>query len=267
MINKQPHILCSKKDISPIVLLPGDPARSKLIGEKYLDKARFIASYREFTTYSGFYKNVPITVTSTGIGCPSTAIAVEELINLGTKILIRVGTCGGALRKGILPGSIIIPTACIREEGTTREYIPYQFPAVGNFEVIKTLEETAKKMNYPYFVGINRTHDAFYGQARNIKEWGSPFLDPRMKDWNYPVISSEMETSALYIISLLRGVKAGAVLAVNSYPEPLREIVKGKVKFSTPFTHLTTKEAVKSVDRAIMTALETSVVLAKELKL
>lgn len=258
MINKQPHILCSKKDISPIVLLPGDPARVLYIGKKYLNKAKLIAQNREFTTVTGFYKKQKITVTSTGIGCPSTAIAVEELINLGAKILIRVGTCGGALKKEIKPGSIIIPTACIREEGTTKEYLPYQFPAVANFEIVNTLKQTAQILNYKYFIGINRTHDAFYGQAKNIKQWGSLYLDPRMKKWTYPLISSEMETSALFIIALLRGVKTGAVLAVNANPEPLDLIMQNKFAFSTPASKINSKEAKKSIDRAIITALETS---------
>lgn len=252
----QPHILCSKKDIADFVLLPGDPARAELIGKKYLKKSTCIAKSREFTTYTGFYGNKRVSVTSTGIGCPSTAIAVEELINLGAKVLIRVGTCGGALKKEIKPGSIVIPTACIREEGTTREYLPYQFPAVADYRLVQTLEFAARKLNFRYFIGINRTHDAFYGQSRNIKEWGSPYLDTRMRSWDYPVISSEMECSALFLIASMRGVKAGAVLAVNSHPETLEDIVVGKQQFTIPRTKIKTQEADKSIDRTIRTALE-----------
>lgn len=258
----QPHIICSAKDISAYVLLSGDPARVIYIGEKYLKRSKKIAQNREFTTYTGFYQGRKITVTSTGIGCPSTAIAVEELINAGAKILIRVGTCGGALRKDIKVGSIIIPTAAIREEGTTKEYLPPEFPAVADYSVIQALEKSAQNKNYPYYIGINRTHDAFYGQAKNLKNWGSPFLDPRMKSWEYPVLSSEMECSALFIISLMRGVKSGAILAVNYPPEPLKEIIQGKYKFTTPGTHLTNKEARNSIDRAIKTALDALVLLS-----
>lgn len=258
----QPHIKCSNDDISPYVILPGDPARSVLIGKKYLKKGKFISQYREFVTYTGYYKNLRISVTSTGIGCPSTAIAVEELINAGAKVLIRVGTCGGALRKDIKVGSIIIPSASIREEGTTKEYLPAEFPAVADYQVIQALEKSAISKDYPYYIGVNRTHDAFYGQAKNLKNWGSPFLDPRMKSWKYPILSSEMECSALFVISLMRGVKSGAVLAVNYSPEPLKEITQGEFKFSTPGTHLTNKEAKNSVDRAIKTALDALVVLS-----
>lgn len=257
MKNKmQPNIQCNKKDISKLVLMPGDPGRVVYIAKNYLLKGKIISRYREFTVAVGFYKNQKITVVSTGIGCPSTAIATEEIINLGAKILIRVGTCGGALKKEIKPGSIIIPSACIREEGTTKEYIPYQFPAVADPEILLALKQASEKLKYKSYIGINRTHDAFYGQARNIKQWGSIYLDPRMRNWPYPVISSEMETSALFIIALMRGVKAGCVLAVNAEPEPLDLITQNKFAFSTPVSKINSKEAKKSVDKAIMTALE-----------
>ena len=255
-MNKQPHILCDSRDISPNVLLPGDPGRVRYIADTFLAKSKLVAANREFVTAIGMYKGVRITVTSTGIGCPSTAIATEELINCGAKILIRVGTCGGALKQNIPVGSIIVPTACVREEGTTKEYIPAEFPAVSDYRIVAALEKSAIKNSYRYFVGINRTHDAFYGQSKNIKAWGSPYLDPRMKSWNYPLISSEMEASALFIIASMRGVQAGAVLAVNAPPETLSDIVRNTKKFSTPQTSVSTAEAKKSVDRAIRCALD-----------
>lgn len=259
----QMHIPCSPENIADIVLLPGDPARAKLIGEKYLEKGKLVAIYREFVTYTGFYKTIRITVTSTGIGSASTAIAVEELINIGAKVLIRVGTCGGALKKAIKAGSIIIPTASIREEGTTKEYLPPEFPAVADFQVVDALIKSSEKFNYRYFVGINRTHDAFYGQSQNLKRWGSIYLNPRMKNWDYPLISSEMECAPLFLIGTLRGVKTGAVLAVNANPEPLKEIMEEKFRFDVPASKIQTKEAKASVDRAIRTALEASLLLAK----
>lgn len=266
MNNRQPHILLGKANVSPYVLLPGDPARAVYIAKKYLQNNKLLAQNREFTSYSGAYKGLPITITSTGIGCPSTAIAVEELINLGARVLIRVGTCGGALKKEIKPGAIVIPTACIREEGTTGEYIPYQFPAVADRFVVNALEQSANNLKFRYYVGINRTHDAFYGRAANLKQWGAPYLDPRMKTWPYPLLSSEMECAPLFLISLLRGVQAGAVLAVNSYPEDLRDIVLGKQPFSMPNSKINTNEAKKSIDRAILTALNAILLLSKNSK-
>jgi uridine phosphorylase len=231
------------------------------IAKKFLLKTKFIAQNREFVTYTGRYRKIPVTITSTGIGSPSTAIAVEELINCGARVLIRVGTCGGALKKEIKPGSIIIPIATIRDEGTTKEYLPPEFPAIADRFVVRALEQAAQQNKYKYLVGINRTHDAYYGQAINIRKWGSVYLDPRMKDWPYPLLSSEMECAPIFLISLLRGVKAGAVLAVNSYPEDLKNIVLGKQKFATPNSNITTNEATASVDRAIQTALDALVML------
>ena len=245
--------------------MPGDPARAKLIGEKYFKKGRLVSSYREFVTYTGYYKGVQITVTSTGIGSPSTALAAEEAINLGAKLIIRVGTCGGALKKEIKPGSLIIPTATIREEGTTKEYLPAEFPAIADIDVIQALSESARNLNIRSYKGINRTHDAFYGQSENIKKWGSIYKNPRMKDWAYPLLSSEMECAPLFLIGLLRGIKTGAVLAVNANPEPLKEIMLGKFNFNYPASKIQTAEANKSVDRAIRTALEASLLLNKML--
>lgn len=265
MTQKQSHLLCIKKDIARFVLLPGDPARATYIAEKYLKNAKQVAKNREFWTYTGCYKNTKITITSTGIGSPSTAIAVEELINLGAKVLIRVGTCGGALKKQIKAGSIIVPTASIREEGTTREYMPPEFPAVADFEVLNALIAAARKQKFRYYVGINRTHDAFYGQSQNIKRWGAIFLNLRMKNWEYPLLSSEMECAPLFLIGTLRGVKTGAVLAVNANPEPLKEIMEGKVAFDVPVSKIQTQEAKASVDRAVQTALEASILLKEVL--
>jgi uridine phosphorylase len=257
----QTHIPCDPREISNIVLLPGDPARAKYIGEYYLEKGKLVASYREFVTYTGFYKGVKISTTSTGIGSPSTAIAVEELIDMGARLLIRVGTCGGALKKEITPGSVIIPTAAIREEGTTKEYLPSEFPAVADFRAVQALVNSAEQQGFRYFTGINRTHDAYYGQSSNIKKWGSIYLNQRMKDWKYPLLSSEMECAPLFLIGALRGVMIGAVLAVNANPEPLKEIMEGKVDFDVPVSKIQTIEAKASTDRAIRTALEASLKL------
>lgn len=264
-MKKQSNIRCSARNISEIVLLPGDPARAKRLGKEYFEKGKLISSYREFVAYTGYYKGQRLTVCSSGIGSPSTAMAVEELINLGAKIIIRVGTCGGALKKEIKAGSIIIPTATIREEGTTKEYLPPEFPAVADFEVVQALVESAQNLGFHYWVGINRTHDAFYGQSQNIKKWGSIYLNSRMKNWPYPLISSEMECAPLFLIGILRGVKTAAVLAVNANPEPLKEIVKGKFSFDVPTSKIQTKEAKASVDRAIRTALEATLLLKKML--
>ncbi|MBU1118782.1 nucleoside phosphorylase [Patescibacteria group bacterium] len=225
-MTKQPHINVSAKDISPYVLLPGDPGRVYTIGKK-LKNFKILSKKREYTVGIGTYKDTPVTICSTGIGCPSTAIATEELIDSGAKYLIRIGTCGGGWRSDVKPGSIIIPTASIRDEGTTKEYIPKEFPAVANFEVVQTLVRSAKQCGVPYSIGINRTHDAFYGNQEDITKWGAYLKEDRWKNYDTPILSSEMESAALFVIAALKGVKAGALFAVNAEPEPLKNRIFG----------------------------------------
>lgn len=254
-----PNLKIDSSLITPFVLLPGDPARVEAIGQK-LDNFEVLNFNREFKTARGRYKAVPITVCSTGIGCPSAAIAAEELINTGAKVLIRVGTCGGAWRKEIPVGSLVIPTACVRDEGTTPEYIDRGFPAVADFGALQALVQSAKKQKYKYFTGINRTHDAFYGSQMVIRKWGEYLLEERWRGCDTPILSSDMETSALLIIASLRGIKAGAVLAVNAEAEPLKDRLVGqKQKVIAELSEQQTKQV---VEKAILTALDALVILA-----
>jgi len=251
----QPHIKCKEGDIAKYVLIPGDPARVKLIAG-FLTDAKEVANNREFLTFRGKYKGIDISVTSTGIGCPSTAIAIEELANLGAEIFIRIGTCG-ALQKGIESGDIIIPFAAVRAEGTSKEYIPVEFPAVADPEVFSALTWSAKSQNLKFFTGVNRTHDAFYEHIRNFVRWGDIYLDERMKNWKYPLVSSEMECAIAFLLPMLRGLKSGCVLAVNT-PEALEDVVKDpnmvyKLDESIP--------AKSGIENAIKVALESIVLL------
>lgn len=246
----QPHIKCKEGDIAPIVLIPGDPARVKKIAS-FWDTSHEVANNREFLTYTGTYKGMPISATSTGIGGPSAAIAVEELANIGAKAFIRIGTCG-ALKSEIQSGDLIIPLAAIRAEGTTKEYLPEEFPAVANNLVFNLLEANAKKRGYTYFTGINRTHDAFYEPVENLIRWGKLYNDKRMANWPIPLVSSEMECSVVFLVAMLRGLPAGAILAVNT-PEPLDQIVKNP---DMVYQLDGQKTATDGVDRAIQVALD-----------
>lgn len=257
-MNLQAHIKINNQQISPYVLLPGDPSRVDVIGT-YLDNFTILANNREFRVGIGTFRGKRITVCSTGIGCPSTAIAVEELVNAGAKYLIRVGTCGGAWRSDIPTGSLIIPTASVRDEGTTIKYIPQGFPAVSNFDIVNKLILSAEKENAKYFVGINRTHDAFYGGQKSITKWGEYLLSGRWKNSDTPILSSEMESSVLFIVASMRNVKAGAIFAVNADPEPLNERVLGKkIETKTENSKDITEETVKKM---IMIALEAIIAL------
>lgn len=245
----QPHLQIKKGKISKLVLMPGDPGRVEKVGE-LLESPKVVASNREFKTLNGYYKNKLITVCSTGIGCPSTAIAAEELIGAGAEILIRIGTCGGSWREDLKAGSLMIPTASVRDEGTTLEYIPQGFPAVADFEIVNALSKAAKTKKYEFQCGINRTHDAFYGSQQAITKWGEYLKDEKFNKLETPIWSSEMECSALFVIASMYGIKAGAILAVDGEPEPLKLRLQGKKQ------QVKTFESEKVRDTAVKKMLE-----------
>ncbi len=211
-MNKEFHIKCGKGDIAKIVLLPGAPERSRLISE-YFDESREVARNREFWTFTGRVDGIPISVTSTGIGCPSTAIAVEELIRCGAKVLIRVGT-SGSLQDFVAIGDLVIATSAVRDEGTSRQYVPVEYPAVADIDVVFALKRAAQKLGYRHHLGIVHTKDSFYSELPDT----SPIYEDVKKRWNTwinaNVLATEMESSTLFIISSIRGVKAGTILAV-----------------------------------------------------
>lgn len=257
------NLKVKKSDVNKFVLMPGDPGRVDIIGKK-LKGFEIKNSNREFKTGTGTYRGVPITVCSTGIGCPSMAIATEELINAGAEFLIRIGTCGGSWRKDIKLGSLVIPTSSIRDEGTTLEYIPQGFPAVADPDIINALRQAAKKQKTPAFVGINRTHDSFYGSQQTIIRWGKYLTEEswQQRKIDTPILSSEMESSALFVIATLRGVKAGAIFAVNGNPEPLLDRLQGKSQ--KVISEANSKTSARIIDAAINVALEACFELSKQ---
>ncbi len=246
----QPHIKCKPGDVSESVLLVGDPDRIPLV-TKYWSDVKNVANNRGLPVWNGTYKGIPLSIASTGMGSPSAAIVVEELANAGAKKFIRIGTCG-ALKRGIAPGDLIIPFAAIREEGTTREYIDERFPAVADPFLFRALEKSAKEKKFTYWTGINRTHDAFYEPVENMLRWANLFRDERTKAWNMPLVSSEMECSAVFLLASLRGLKAAAVLSVNT-PEPLDEIRENP---SLVYELVESPNAKDGIDKAIRTALD-----------
>ncbi|MEA3399398.1 MAG: nucleoside phosphorylase [Patescibacteria group bacterium] len=247
------HLKIKSEIVPKYILLPGDPSRVDVIG-KQLSRFKIVNQNREFRTGIGFYKGIEILVCSTGIGGPSTAIVIEELIDAGATTLIRIGTCGGAWRKDILNGSIIIPEASIRDEGTTLEYVPLGFPAVANVDIISSLKKSVKNNKGKYFSGINRTHDAFYGNQNSIIKWGQYLLDERWRKYDTPIISSEMESSILFVIATLKGVRAGAILLANSNPEPLRERLNEKKQEVK--TEINEKKTQNNIENLIKITLE-----------
>ncbi len=204
----QYHIHVKPGDVGKYVLLPGDPDRVLRIA-KYLDDPREIAFHREHRTCTGSYKGITISATSTGMGCPSTAIAVEELANVGATHFNRVGSTG-ALQKGLNIGDLVVNTGSMRLDGSGRYYAHDGFPAVPDHFLTHALIETAnglkEKLGYDLHVGIGVTSDAFYGET--------PELIRLMIE--HRALNVEMESSVLYIIAHMRGLKAAMICAVSS---------------------------------------------------
>ena len=189
------HLQMKKGDVGRYVLLPGDPGRCEQIAS-YLDDPHLVAYNREYKTYTGTLLGEKVSVTSTGIGGPSAAIAVEELVKIGADTFIRVGTCGG-MNANVIPGSIVVANSAIRAEGTSREYLPIEFPAVADHQVTCALEAAAKSLNLPCKVGVVQCKDSFYGQHEPEAQ---PISDDLLRRWSAWIrggcLASEMESAA-----------------------------------------------------------------------
>ncbi len=207
----QYHIGLSSEDSARYAVICGDPARVPVIAA-CLDDCALVAYNREFQTYSGYLCGEKVLITSTGIGGPSAAIAIEELHNIGVDTIIRVGTCGG-MSLDVLPGDLVIAQAAVRMDGTTREYAPIEFPAAADFLVTQALAQECEECNYRYKIGTVQSKDSFYGQHSPQSSAVSSELAEKWKAWKMcGVLSSEMECSTLFVVSALRGIRAGAVL-------------------------------------------------------
>ncbi len=214
----QYHINMKEGDVGKYVILPGDPKRCKLIAERF-DKPALVADHREFVTYTGYIDGEKVSVTSTGIGGPSAAIAMEELANIGADTFIRVGTSGG-MDINVMGGDLVIASGAIRMEGTGREYAPMEFPAVANYEVVNALVKSAKDMGKKHHVGIVECKDSFYGQHEPETKPVSYELTNKWEAWlRLGALASEMESAALFIVGAYRKVRVGTVLNVVANQE------------------------------------------------
>ncbi|GHU88903.1 uridine phosphorylase [Clostridia bacterium] len=219
---KQYHIQCDAGDVGEYVILPGDPGRCESIAALF-DAPRLVAVNREFTTYTGTLNGVPVSVTSTGIGGPSAAIALEELAAVGAKTFIRVGTCGGINTK-VEGGHLVIATGAVRQEGTSREYAPPEFPAVADFEVTNTLRLAAERGKLTYHLGVVQSKDSFYGQHSPERMPVASELAAKWEAWKrLGVLASEMESAALFTVGAALGVKVGACFMTLWNQERRRE--------------------------------------------
>ncbi len=209
----QYHIHCKAGDVGRYCILPGDPGRCEKIAQ-YLDDARFISANREYTVYTGSLLGESVSVCSTGIGGPSSAIALEELSAIGVDTFIRIGTCGG-MQKDVKPGDCIIATGAVRQEGTSREYAPIEYPAVPDFDVLCALVKAADMLGYTRHTGVVQSKDSFYGQHSPERMPVAAELLQKWEAWKrLGVLASEMEASTQFTVANALGVRCGAVFHV-----------------------------------------------------
>ena len=221
------HIDLKKGDVGRYCLLPGDPFRTDMIA-KHLDNPVLVAHNREHKTWTGELNSVKVSVTSTGMGCPSTAIAVEELIAAGADTLIRVGTAGRIAEPSHQEGVTgVITTAAIRDEGTTKQYIPIEYPAVADRNVVNALAKASKKLGYQFIEGITQSKDSFYSQVFPETVPSKNIMMERMDTWKRAgVLCSEMEAAALFVISSVRGCRAAGIMAFSDTKNPSEQVEK-----------------------------------------
>ena len=206
---KKYHVGLAKGDVGEYVLVPGDPFRTPLIA-KHLDAAKEVAFSREYRTFTGSVDGVKVSTMSSGMGGPSVAIGVEELHELGVHTLLRVGTCG-ALQREVKMGDLVIAYAAVRSEGTPDGYVPREYPAVASLHVVNALVEAAEAANAPYHVGLMRSVDALYSDLVP-DQMPRPDLRAELDMWTRAgIIGNDMETSTLYVVSRLRGMRAGTI--------------------------------------------------------
>ena len=211
---KQYHVQLAPGDVGRYVLLPGDPGRCAPIAALF-DDAKLVASNREYVTYTGYLDGEKVSVTSTGIGCPSAAIAVEELAIVGADTFIRVGT-SGAIQKDIVSGELAIISGAIRDEGTSIHYMPIEFPAVADLDLTQALQRAAKKTGVKFRTGITQSKDSFYGQHEPERMGVARNLQDRWKAWEIGgAICSEMEASAIFVISSMLRTRAGGIMMMH----------------------------------------------------
>lgn len=213
MSELQYHIRVNENDVGKYVLLPGDPGRCESIAN-YFDDPRFVSFNREHKVYTGYLDGIKVSVVSTGMGCPSTAIAVEELVKIGCHTFIRVGT-SGAMQPEMGVGDIAVINAAIRDEGTSRQYLPIEFPAVADKDVTNALVDASQKLGFTFHVGVSHTKDSFYSEVEPDRMPMSTFLKEQWKAYVAGgAICSEMEASIVFILSNIYRKRAGAVTMI-----------------------------------------------------
>ena len=247
--NKQYHIGLGAEDIGKYVILPGDPKRCEKIAAHF-DDAKLVGDNREYITYTGYLNGEKVSVTSTGIGGPSAAIAMQELTKIGAHTFIRVGTCGG-MQKNIKSGDIVIANAAIRAEGTSKEYAPIEFPAVSTFEITSALKNASNKLDLTSHVGVVQCKDSFYGQHEPDKMPISYELENKWNAWlKMGTLASEMESAALFTVANYLNVRCGSCFLVVANQEREKAGLENPVVHDTEMAIKVAVEAIRELIKA-----------------
>lgn len=189
-------------------MVVGDPARAARAA-KSLDEAQQVGDNREYSTFTGSFGGVRITIASHGVGSAGAGVCIEELARAGAKILIRAGTCG-SLQERISDGELIVATAAVRDEGLTPRLVPLSYPAVAHHEVTLALFQAADEAGRKAHEGILLTSDLFYPSEAIGQDFG---IWQRSR-----VVGVEMELATLFVIASLHGIRAGGIAVVDGNP-------------------------------------------------
>ncbi|MDS0473622.1 nucleoside phosphorylase [Natrinema sp. 1APR25-10V2] len=234
----QPHLLVEDGELTDIALIPGDPGRVDRIAD-HCDESETVAQNREYKVVNATYEGRELTICSTGIGCPSAAIAIEELANVGVETFVRVGTTG-ALQSGIEIGDMIVATGAAKNEGTSKRYEAVEYPAVPDYDVLSALVDSAEANDEDVHVGPIASDDAYYAET-----------DAAVDDWEAAgLLSVEMEAAAVFSLARRRGLRAGAICTVDG------NLVEGTQKGTDTEDDELPDKAKNNVGRAIDIALE-----------
>ena len=246
---KQYHIQVGEGEVGRYVIMPGDPKRCEKIA-KYFDNPQFVSDSREYVTYTGYLNGEKVSVTSTGIGGPSAAIAMEELVKVGADTFVRIGTCGG-MQLDVKSGDVVIANGAIRMEGTSREYAPIEFPAVPDIYVTNALMDAAKDLQLPYHVGVVQCKDSFYGQHSPEMMPVDYELIPKWNAWKkLGCLASEMESAALFCVGSARNVRVGSCFLVMANQEREAAGLDNPVIHDTDMAIRVAVEAIKKLIEA-----------------
>jgi uridine phosphorylase len=236
MTDETLYLKCKPGDVKPLILLSGDPARVERVAA-LLDDAQTVSVNREFSVASGTYRGVGVSVVSGGIGAPSTAIAMEELAQLGAKAIVRVGTMMGI---NATLGSVVLPTGAARFEGTSRHYLPVTYPALPDWGLVHALAEAGWQAQLEVSLGPTATHDAFYpDMAASLIGQGS--LDLAQHE-QAGILSMDMETSLIFVMGTVRAIATAAMCLITVKAEP--------------HTHLDTDRRTQLDERMVRAALD-----------